>query len=219
MVRSPWIMGSGSAVTCGAIRRGRAARNAFWVGTSLLAFLFLCAVGSAPAAVFVPAAMVSPANGSKLPGSLVTFQWTPGAGVSDYMLCVGAVAAGQCEIYNNVSRNALDEGPAYSHTLAGLPTNGVIFVRLSSLSAATGAWVSVDYTYVAAGAPFTAAMIASPTPGADLNGSAVTFQWNAGTGVAGYGLAVSRAAPGGGDLFSADVGSATSQPVFGLPAD
>jgi hypothetical protein len=105
-----------------------------------------------PTPAFVPATMISPTNGSTLPVAIVTFQWTPGAGVSNYWLCVTkTLSGGECsegpgsvgtgEIYN-VDQNSLDEGTTIlSHTLAGLPTDGsTLYVILSSLNA-TG-WTS-----------------------------------------------------------------------------
>jgi uncharacterized repeat protein (TIGR01451 family) len=166
----------------------------------------------------VPATLTSPANGSVLPGSLVTFQWTPGAGVTDYWLCVSSVAAGQCEIYN-IDQNTLDQGPTYSHTLAGLPTDGrPIYVRLSSEDPATN-WYSVDYTFVAAGGSFVPAAITSPASGTDLTASSATFQWTAGANVSDRWLYISNVRPGGSELYNAEQGAATSRTVSGLPTD
>jgi hypothetical protein len=38
--------------------------------------------------------MISPAPGSVLPGSSVTFTWSAGSGVAEYQLWVGSTGAG-----------------------------------------------------------------------------------------------------------------------------
>jgi serine protease len=91
---------------------------------------------------FVLAAMTSPAIGSTLPGSTVTFQWTTGTGVSEYWLYISNVVVGGIELTN------LDMGTNTSYTKTGLPTDGsTIYVRLWSRSASTGGWSYTDYSY------------------------------------------------------------------------
>ena len=46
------------------------------------------------AALPMPGWMISPADGSTLPGSTVTFQWSAGIGISQYWLYVSKVAPG-----------------------------------------------------------------------------------------------------------------------------
>jgi len=62
-----------------------------------------------------------------------------------------------------------------------------------------------------------ASSITSPTPGSALGSTAVTFSWDAGTGVTNWFLAVGTS-PGGNDIFGGYV-STQSQPVSGLPAN
>ena len=159
-----------------------------------------------------PATITSPANGSTLPGSSVTFQWTTGTGVTQYWLSISKAGVGGGELYNS------DPGPGLvtSKTINGLPTDGsTIYVRLYSHIGAT--WPSVDYTYTAAGP----ATIFSPANGSTLPGASVTFQWTTGTGVTQYWLSVSKTGAGGGDLFNADPGPGlvTSRTISGLPTD
>jgi hypothetical protein len=86
-------------------------------------------------------------------------------------------------------------------------------VRLFS-NLTVGGWQFTDYTYQAAtGAA--KAVLTTPTPASTLAGSSVQFQWTAGTGVAGYWLAVGTT-PGGANLFYADPGG-LSQTVSNLP--
>jgi hypothetical protein len=86
------------------------------------------------------AAMISPANGSTLPGATATFQWSTGAGVSQYWLYVSNLAPGGQDIYS------ASQGSNKSRTLTGLPTDGsTIYVRLWSEIGA--AWQFSDYSY------------------------------------------------------------------------
>jgi hypothetical protein len=90
----------------------------------------------------VLAALTSPAPGSILAGSSVTFSWTTGGGVSDYQLNLGTTGVGSTNLYNS------GHTTAHSANVTGLPTNGVkIYARLWSF--ANGAWASSDYTYTA----------------------------------------------------------------------
>ena len=67
--------------------------------------------------------------------------------------------------------------------------------------------------------PFDApAQMTSPPPGSTLPGSTVTFSWTTGSGVSQYYLYIGSWA-GGGDLYAASQGLATSGTVTGLPID
>jgi hypothetical protein len=88
------------------------------------------------------AVMISPAPGTQLGSSTVTFQWTAGTGVAAYQLSISRVP-GQAEVYNQYL------GSAQSATATGLPRGGVpLYVRLWSLM--SGAWQLNDYVYTAA---------------------------------------------------------------------
>jgi beta-propeller repeat-containing protein len=160
-----------------------------------------------------PAAMSSPTPGSTLSGSTVTFQWIPGAGVSQYWLYVSKVAAGGTDLLNS------NENTQLSQTVSGLPTDGsTVYVRLWSLTGAT--WTYSDYTYKTGSTVSSApAAMSSPTPGSTLSGSSVTFQWTPGTGVSQYQLYVSKLAVGGSELFSSSPSTQLFQTVSGLPTD
>jgi hypothetical protein len=156
-----------------------------------------------------PANINSPAPGSMLPGSTVTFSWTAGSGVSQYFLYVGS-SVGAGDIYG------VDQGLARSATVSGLPPDGrTIFVRLWSLIGA--GWQFRDYTYTAANL-VTSGQISSPAAGSTLSGSTVTFTWTPGTGVSQYDLYVGSSL-GATDLYVASHGTATSGTVSGLPMD
>ena len=153
-------------------------------------------------------AIISPANGSTLPGSTVTFQWSAGGAISQYWLYASKVAPGSGDL------DSIDAGAQTSLTLTNLPFDGnTIYVRLSSLVGAN--WRYADYSFTAAGLPV-AAMI-GPADGSTLPGSTVTFQWSAGVGVSEYWLYVSNAAQGGQDAYSGSQGSNTSKTLTSLP--
>jgi hypothetical protein len=93
------------------------------------------------------AQMTSPAAGSTLTSSLVTFEWSAGTGVAEYWLTVGTRLGGT-DLYNR------SQGLRQSVTVANLPVNSsLVYVRLSSRI--NGTWQKLDYTYRAA-APGTA---------------------------------------------------------------
>lgn len=155
------------------------------------------------------AKMTSPANGSTLPGSSATFQWTTGTGVSSYWLSVSKVSVGGYELYN------ANQGASTSTTVTGLPLDSsTIYVRLYSYLG--GAWPWHDYIYAAASARAT---MISPVNGSGLAGSSVAFQWTTGTGASGYWLSVSKVSAGGYELYNGDQGISTSATVTGLPVD
>jgi Trypsin len=195
-----------------------------------------------------PANIDSPAPGSMLPGSTVTFSWTAGSGVSQYFLYVGS-SVGAADIYG------VDQGLGRSATVSGLPLDGrTIFVRLydlyvgSSLGAtdlyvashgtATSGTVSglpMDgraifvrlWSLTSAGWLFrdrtytaapTLAQITSPAPSSRLAGSTVTFSWTTGGGVTFYDLLIGSSL-GAADIYNANDGTATSVTVSGLPTD
>jgi hypothetical protein len=58
----------------------------------------------------------------------------------------------------------------------------------------------------------------SPTPGATLTSTSVTFRWNSGSGAQGFTLMVGTFA-GGGDIYNQDQGSNLSATVSGLPSN
>jgi hypothetical protein len=94
------------------------------------------------AATLVLATMTTPAPGTTLAGSNVTFLWAPGTAVTNYQLLVGTTGVGSSGIYNSGSITAT------SAIVAKLPATGVkVNVRLYSESG--GAWKYNDYTYTA----------------------------------------------------------------------
>src|ERR1700677_3270612 len=119
--------------------------------------------------------ITTPASGSTLTGSSVTFDWTAGAGASAYWLDVGSTVGGN----NYYSSGNL--GNVLTTTANGLPTNGsTIYVTLYSLI--SGVWSGNAYTYTAFIGASGAGVITSPANGSTLRGSRVDLNWTAGGG-------------------------------------
>jgi serine protease len=88
-----------------------------------------------------PATLTSPAPGSVLAGSTVTFTWTAGTGATEYDLYLGT-ERGASNIYSSGHITAT------STTVTTLPESGAtVYARLYSYINA--AWVYNDYTYKA----------------------------------------------------------------------
>ena len=154
-----------------------------------------------------PATLSSPASGSTLAGSTVTFTWTTGTGVSEYDLHVGTTGAGSSNIFGGTVSGQ-------TKTVTGIPTTGgTLNVRLYSLI--NGAWQDIDYTFTesSGAAPAT---ITSPASGSKLTSSAVTFAWTTGTDVTQYDLHVGTTGAGSSNIFGGTV-TGTSKSVTGIP--
>ena len=88
------------------------------------------------------AQLITPAPGSTLTSSSVTFGWTEGSGVSQVALYVGTGGFGSYDIY------AAYEGANLSATVSGLPTNGSpIYVRLWSYLGEGGSTMTTPTTH------------------------------------------------------------------------
>jgi uncharacterized repeat protein (TIGR01451 family) len=88
-----------------------------------------------------PGVIISPANGSTLTSSSVTFQWSAG-GATQFGLWIGSIGPGSSNLATPPSTIAT------SFAATGLPTDGrTIYVRLWSL--VNGVWMFNDYTYTA----------------------------------------------------------------------
>ncbi|MBI3684250.1 MAG: hypothetical protein HY235_28070 [Acidobacteria bacterium] len=73
-----------------------------------------------------PGSILSPAPGSVLASTTVTFQWSPGTGVSSFILAIGTTPTGT-NVFNR------DAGTSLSATVTTIPSNGeTLYVRLSS---------------------------------------------------------------------------------------
>ena len=160
-----------------------------------------------------PAALTTPAPGSKLTSSSVTFTWSPGEEVTDYWfnLGTGNSGAGAKNLYSGV------ETTLTSVTASGLPTNGeTIYATLYSYIA--GAWQPTVYTYTASGSPTPAALI-TPEPAATITNTTVTFSWSAAIPATYYWFNVGTGSSGSSakNIYSGSSTTASSVTVSGLP--
>jgi hypothetical protein len=87
-----------------------------------------------------PATITSPAAGSTLTSASVTFTWTGGVGVQDYVLLVGTTGAGSSNVYDSGVTMATSE------TVTVPTTGATLYVRLRQRI--SGAWQQQDYTYI-----------------------------------------------------------------------
>jgi FtsP/CotA-like multicopper oxidase with cupredoxin domain len=154
----------------------------------------------------VPATMISPAPGTQLPGTSVTFNWTTGGITGPYVIWVGDVfGVGDLYVSGHLTTPSV--------TVTTIPTSGqTLYVRL--FTGINGVWQSIDYTYTAP--PKVAnpakAVLTSPTTG-PITSSPVTFQWTKGNGVNFYQLRVSTIAPGGSEVYGSPWLTTTSVSV------
>jgi len=150
------------------------------------------------------ATMASPAPGSTMTGSSVTFNWNDGTGPTNYELWVGTTV-GAHDVFNS--------GPSTNDfvTASNLPTTGVtVYVRL--LSKISGAWQSIDYTYTEFGT-IIPAVVTSPAQGSTLANGPVTFNWAGGVGPTLYQLLVGTTGVGSNNVSNAGGTTATSAVV------
>ena len=156
--------------------------------------------------------ITTPAPGSTLTGSSVTFHWTAGIGATAYWLDAGSTPGG------NQYYQSGNLGNVLTTTASGLPTNGsTVYVTLYSLVG--GQWLDNQYTYTAYSGSAAQGVITTPTPGSTFNGSSVTFDWTAGAGASAYWLDVGSTVGGNQYYQSGNVGNVLTLTVNGLPTN
>jgi hypothetical protein len=156
-----------------------------------------------------PAALVSPAPGSVLAGSTVTFTWNAGSGVTLYQFQLGTLGVGSSNVFESGHTAAL------SASVTGIPAFGQkLYARL--YSQIKGIWSSVDYTYTEAGSPVLA-VLSTPAPGSVLSGANVTFTWTSGGGVKAYQLNLGTLGVGSTNLYNSGHVFGLSASVTGIP--
>lgn len=156
------------------------------------------------------AVMLSPANGSTLSSSTVTFNWSSGSNATQYWIYIGN-SPGIADLYS------ANQGTNLSLSLSGLPTDGrTIYVTLWSYIC--GVWQSNSYNYVAGGCTGIKAVMLSPANGSTFGSSTVTFNWSSGSNATQYWIYIGNS-PGAADLYSASQGSNLSVTLSGFPTD
>jgi hypothetical protein len=153
----------------------------------------------------------TPANGSTLTGSTVTFSWVAGTNASGYWLEIGTTLGGK-QLYSKQLGNVT------TATVTNLPLNGSgLYVTLYSQM--SGVWEKSQSSYTALNFAKATLSGASPANGSMLMGTTVTFSWNAGTGVSDYWLELGSTL-GGKQYYSAPAAAGiTSLQVKNLPVD
>jgi hypothetical protein len=154
--------------------------------------------------------MLSPAPGSVLAGSSVTFAWTSETGSAGYWLFLGTTGVGSKNLYDS------GEQKATSATFNGLPANGVtIYARV--YTSYNGILVYNDYIYTAWMQP---PAMSSPAPGSILAGPSATFTWTAAaSGNQGYWLFLGTTGAGSKNLYDSGQQTATSATFSSLPTN
>jgi hypothetical protein len=153
----------------------------------------------------------SPAPGSTLSGSTITFGWTAGSAALDYWLDIGT-AQGQGNIYGGVVA-------ATSKQVSNIPCNGqTIHARLWTRTS-LGYQTPRDYTYTANNGSGACSdgrgQITTPVPGSVLTSTITTFNWSAGTNAQDYWLDVGTVL-GQGNVFGGVVAGLSRQ-VSNIP--
>jgi hypothetical protein len=158
----------------------------------------------------VPAALTSPAPGSKLTSVSASFIWTPGRGVAGYMFHLGTKGAGSGDL-------CLQGVTTATSVHVTVPANGVtLYARLYSQLG--GVWEYSDYTFTEPGTPAPAALT-SPAAGSRLSGASQVFTWSSGTGVTVYMFRLGTKGAGSSDLLLMGSTTATSSPSVTVPTD
>jgi len=155
--------------------------------------------------------LTTPAPGTTLAGSTITFAWSAGAAALDYWLDIGT-AQGQGNIFAGVVAGT-------SKQVSNIPCNGqTIHARLWTRTS-LGYQTPRDYTYTAnngSGACSDGrAQMTTPVPGSVLTSTIQTFNWSAGTSAQDYWLDIGTAL-GQGNI-SAGVVAGTSKQVMNIP--
>jgi subtilisin family serine protease len=150
----------------------------------------------------------APAPGAAMyPSATGHFSWTSGQGVSEYYLYVGTQPGGY-DLYEG------SQGRNLSRSVPGLPDDGrPIYATL--WSRINGAYQTRSYSYTG---PDARAAVYVPTPGSELPGSTVTFQWTPGISVTEYYLYVGSSR-GAFDIYEGSQGSQQVRTVSGIPTD
>jgi N-acetylneuraminic acid mutarotase len=165
-----------------------------------------------PAPSTLTPSLTSPAPGSTLSGSTVTFAWNPGGvGATRFVLRLGTTVFGSMDVYH--------PSPITGTTaqVSAIPTNGAyLYARLWYY--VNGTWKYVDAKYTEAGTP-TPPALTTPAPGSTLPGSTVTFTWNPGVGATRFVLRLGTTGFGSSDVYSGPSTTGTSVQVTTIPTN
>ncbi|MGA2771780.1 MAG: SBBP repeat-containing protein [Bryobacteraceae bacterium] len=146
--------------------------------------------------------LITPAAGTVLSTPLVTFTWNAVSGAQDYWIDVGTAPA-----QGNIIAGYTGGATSLQINLSGYLTAGTIYVQLYSkypgINLVPGTGSQFQFTAL------TNPQLISPTAGAVLSTSLVTFTWNAVSGAQDYWIDVGTA-PASGNIIGGYTGGATS---------
>ncbi len=154
--------------------------------------------------------MSSPADGTTLTNSSVTFEWTGDSQVQEYRLQAGWTQ-GSTTIYDQ------SQGVNTSATLTDIPLRGdTVYVRL--MTKIGGQWTSQDYQYPTSNT-VAAGRIVSHVVGSVIKTSDMTLQFSdLGQTISGAWIRVGTS-EGQGDIFTRSLGTSTSVDITNIPLD
>ncbi|MGA2970975.1 MAG: MBG domain-containing protein, partial [Acidimicrobiales bacterium] len=158
-----------------------------------------------------PAALQSPASGATLGTANVRFTWSPGVGPTEYQFFMGTTGKGSSDLYSSWGTTLT------TVTVASIPADAqIVSVRLGSRI--DGVWSYIDYTYMEAGTPAPAVLLA-PSPGTKLGTANVVFTWSPGVGPSDYQLLVGTAGQGSSNLYNSGSTTKTAATVASIPTE
>jgi hypothetical protein len=164
----------------------------------------------APTTVSAPS-LTTPAPGSTLSGSTVTFAWNPGVGATRFVLRLGTTVFGSMDVY------APSPTTGTTAQVSAIPTNGAyLYARLWYYL--NGTWKYVDAVYTEAGTP-TPPALTTPAPGSTLPGSTVTFTWSPGNIATRFLLRIGTTGFGSSDVYNGASTTGTSVQVTTVPTN
>jgi hypothetical protein len=156
--------------------------------------------------------MTTPAPGSTLGTTNVTFTWTAGVGVSDYKLLLGTTGAGSSNLYASGTLTTT------STTVASIPQSGAtVYAQLYAKIGTT--WQTINYTYTESTVTSGPAVMSTPAPGSTLGTTNVVFTWTKGTGVVDYKLLLGTTGVGSSNIYSSGTLTTTTATVASIPAN
>ncbi len=161
----------------------------------------------------IPPTLYSPVNGSTLPSSSVTFEWTEYPGATAYWLDVGATPGG-----NNYAQSGSLSSSTLSYLVNSLPANGST-VYATWYYYVGGNWQHSSYSYTAFGGNTSKGVLISPMVNSTLPGTSATFTWTAGSGATAYWLDAGNVSGGNQYFQSGNLGNVLSTTVSGLPSN
>lgn len=184
------------------------ARTARGIVISILSAFAFCLLISANVSLAYPT-IISPANGSNVGGTTVTFSWYAEAGATDYYFII----ATDSSFYNVVYDGWL--GNAGGIQLSGFPDNGQVYYW--AVGSDTGG-ISNTYYFIngPSAAPSTPSL-SSPSNGSTVNGTTVQFRWSQASRANDYYLVVATDSGFTDVVYSDWIGNYVGINLSGLP--